>query len=1542
MKKARLLSFLLSLCSIAMAWAQFAPIQGTMYALKVNNTDLYLDIQTLGINEANAGGTTNNISLNAKPCIIYFEEGANGKWKIKNAIGNYVQQASSRNWNVVIGTTPYEWSIQEATTDVYTIARTDGKYINVDAKVAGEPLFCDKNNGMQFTLVKYSSFKDDYHALKSPTGTYLSLTSASGSAASFQKEPTYVHMTPSADAYFIESKENANLFVGSSHNWNVTTDFALWSVSEADANGQVTISRYADPNQRLGHDGNTNAGTGIFTNVGSGCFKWIIEEYSSTPAVKYTLAISAPKGKSVTITYNNKNVEAGQQFDKDFNTDLFTASEISGYTWSIITDNDNHTITLVYTEAPSVDNPEAIVALINRIGGANTAKKFKFVLNPSLNSKHETFAIDRKNGKVLIEGTTLSAITTGIGWYLNHHAHINIAWNSLNEKTATGGAYADLSDLPLPSAREIHTSDAKYRYYLNYCTFGYSMTSWTWNRWQQEIDWMALHGINMPLQIVGLEEVWRKFLTTEKADGTRKYNYTDAEAKAFVAGPAFTAWWGMNNLEGWGGTNADGWGGVQDDAWYVRQSALAQDILTRQRELGIEPVLPGFSGMVPTNFTTKTGVPTDANGGKWAGGFQRPRIIDPTYSGFADIANDYYACLKAVMGESQYYSMDPFHEGGSISSGAYTEAYYAIYEAMEAAKSGSQWVIQQWQWDSNQKRSLHAVPAGRLIVLDLFSDGSPAFNSYNGYAPQEAVFCAIPNFGGRSGLMGRLNNVADNYFTYKAKYASIKGIGTAPEAIEQTPVTYDLIYQLPWMGSKPDVQAWVSQYALSRYGTANATVQAAWELLRQGPLNYGADAIQGPVEDVWAARPNLNAYPASAWGKTLNHAGGTYTKARRQMLIDATYKLLSQEEALSLEPGSIYESNYYYDLVEFGGAVMADYAYDLLLGIRDAKNANGTNDATYKARRDAFLALIADMDVFKGTNLNFRLGKWTQEARDAAAEVKGATTATPDWYEFNNARTLITTWSTPNTNLNDYSYRSWQGLLKDFYLPRWQHFFANDCAGAEYGYFEWNWAHGKQHHVGQTAISTTPLAPGEPGYSYSREPEGNAAIEAAKLLGKYIIPVTMADGTYYAYRYLPNDMSAQVTIIAQAGSRIDLTPYFGTLSGAIVSGDFIQGDATDLSAITIKGDTPDGSHIGTITLTDGTTLTFAVAINPAYCGVYYINYEEGAGRPLFIAYNTDKDNAGNVGYKLIGTGTYTTVHEADKLFTITPSGAGYTLSAQGKYLQSPNTGGWNHLMFSDNKGDAGVYLFEEAAPLGTFKMRSPATGGNIYVNDYDNLVFGNDAASKEQLSTFTAIEATAYPITIPASGATMLCLPFHVVMPQGMYAYDTTSGTPTMDEASGTCTLTLTPIAAPGHTLKSHTPVIIKAPAGQYALPILHKSNDAVGALSGSPLRGTLTERHLVPDAILSRFILSTTDEAALIPIAEAHTANPNSCWLEWPYADHLSEVQHIALRFADATSISPIAVDAASHAIYNVGGQRLSTPHEGINIINGKKIMIK
>ncbi len=162
-------------------------------------------------------------------------------------------------------------------------------------------------------------------------------------------------------------------------------------------------------------------------------------------------------------------------------------------------------------------SPQAVENLLNRIGGAGAADKFVTVLDQSLATDgEEVFIITTQSGKPCIKGSTISAITTGIGWYLNHTAHINLTWNNLTTDLVG-------MTLPLPKGEERHTCTAPYRYYLNYCTFSYSMSTWTWERWQQEIDWMALHGINMPLQIVGLDVLWRNLLVEH-------YGYSKEEA----------------------------------------------------------------------------------------------------------------------------------------------------------------------------------------------------------------------------------------------------------------------------------------------------------------------------------------------------------------------------------------------------------------------------------------------------------------------------------------------------------------------------------------------------------------------------------------------------------------------------------------------------------------------------------------------------------------------------------------------------------------------------------------------------------------------------------------------------------------------------------------------------------------------------------------------------------------------------------------------------------------------------------------------------
>lgn len=789
-------------------------------------------------------------------------------------------------------------------------------------------------------------------------------------------------------------------------------------------------------------------------------------------------------------------------------------------------------------------NPQAVADLLDRVGGQGTAARFETAVDESLaQDGKETFVITSSNGKPCIKGSTLSALTTGIGWYLNHTANVNLSWNNMT--TDLGSV-----SLPVPAGEEKHTTSAQYRYYLNYTAFSYSMSTWTWERWQREIDWMALHGINMPLQIIGLEEVWRKLLTED-------YGYTSAEANDFIGGPSFMAWFGMNNLQGHGGPNPD-W-------WYERQAEMGRKMSARMRELGIEPVLPGFAGMVPSNFTKKTGIAATSQG-NWCG-FVRPYILDATGSKFPEVARKYYARLKEVMGESQYYSIDPFHEGGATPANV-DLAYQNLYKAMDEAKPGSQFVIQSWQWSAAQRKCLDNIPQGKLLVLDLYSDGRPGWTSYKGH---ETVYCTIFNFGGRTGFFGRFNGIINGYFD-ALNTASVKGIGAAPEAIEQTPVMYDLLFELPWIASKPNAAQWMADYATRRYGTDSHEAREAWELLRISALDCKT-ALQGPHEAIVCARPALTVNKVSSWG-------GAEIFYDRSLVAGAAYKLLD---------ANLSGENYSYDLADISRQALTDYSKSLLNGMREADAAGDA--ALFAKRRDAFLQLILDIDRLLSTNSLLTLGNWTERARAMADESAGTTDADRNWLELNNARTIITTWgpqaAAEGGGLRDYSYREWGGMMKDFYYQRWKLWFDNGMKAPSGGWFnwEWNWAH------------TNPGA-------YSSKTVGDTRAVAAELLPKYMsrFYASKVDGGTYCVidRMLAND--ARTTFVDHASPATVYAPLIPGAEIAEIAIDFSKNtryEANELSAgatFAIPADAPMGDRTARITLTDGTTVTYTLRI----------------------------------------------------------------------------------------------------------------------------------------------------------------------------------------------------------------------------------------------------------------------------------------------------------------------------------------------------------
>ena len=94
--------------------------------------------------------------------------------------------------------------------------------------------------------------------------------------------------------------------------------------------------------------------------------------------------------------------------------------------------------------------------------------------------------------------------------------------------------YTRLFSRNFPLANSFLCFSVRFRYYQNVCTFSYSSVWWNWTRWQREIDWMALNGINLPLAFTGQEAIWQRVY--------HKIGLTQQELDTFFGGPAFLAW----------------------------------------------------------------------------------------------------------------------------------------------------------------------------------------------------------------------------------------------------------------------------------------------------------------------------------------------------------------------------------------------------------------------------------------------------------------------------------------------------------------------------------------------------------------------------------------------------------------------------------------------------------------------------------------------------------------------------------------------------------------------------------------------------------------------------------------------------------------------------------------------------------------------------------------------------------------------------------------------------------------------------------------
>ncbi|MFO1531803.1 MAG: alpha-N-acetylglucosaminidase, partial [Kiritimatiellia bacterium] len=423
--------------------------------------------------------------------------------------------------------------------------------------------------------------------------------------------------------------------------------------------------------------------------------------------------------------------------------------------------------------APFAEDPGlAAGGLIRRIAPGH-ADQFLVETIPAEDGR-DVFEIESRDGKVVLRGNSPLSVAVGLNWYLKYTCRCSVSMN---------GRQLNLpARLPAVGEKIRRAGWAPSRYFLNYCTFSYSMAWWDWAQWEEFIDWMALNGINQPLAVTGQEAVWQ-------AVG-RRFGMTEGEIDAFLAGPPYLPFQWMGCL--------DGHGGPLPKDWIPRHVELEKRILARERALGMTPVLQGFTGHTPEAILKKF-PGAKAQRIRWIE--FNTYMLDPQDPLFRQLGTAFIEEQTRLFGTDHLYAADSFIEMTPPSGDpAYLAATAkAILGGMTRTDPEAVWVLQGWIfinqaafWTPERTRAFFdAVPAERMLVLDLNCEERPTWSRTRGFYGKPWVWSFLYNYGNRPilGSLGPLDRFNDLEGVRRhPDGANVRGVGLMMEGFAHSPL----------------------------------------------------------------------------------------------------------------------------------------------------------------------------------------------------------------------------------------------------------------------------------------------------------------------------------------------------------------------------------------------------------------------------------------------------------------------------------------------------------------------------------------------------------------------------------------------------------------------------------------------------------------------------------------------------------------------------------------------------------------------------------
>lgn len=595
----------------------------------------------------------------------------------------------------------------------------------------------------------------------------------------------------------------------------------------------------------------------------------------------------------------------------------------------------------------------------------------------------DTYQVFDEDKKIVICGNNKIAMAMGYYKYLHDCCNVMLV----------SGDYdiSYIKSAPLPEKKITCTVRQKIRMAMTSQRFAAEADGWGFDRWEKEIDFMAMNGINTPLALTGSDSVLFKMLT-----GMRIKPETVA---SFISGSCY--WY--RQLAG----NLFGFLPINYADYFDKKIAVGKRVTEREKELDMMPVHQGILLTAPFSFRKHYPKSDFIKLPQW-NGFPPAMTISADDYGYFRIFNKMFLeKQKELLGETHNYIFDPLTDVDTSGYNSFIETVGDDFrELLDEIDSEGIWFV--------RSDSLPEIKCKieKTVIID---ENGTDYDKRGGFAGNDFVLGFRGNLNGRTVLCGDMESLCENPFlAAKEKYENAVGTGLFFDSDDENPYFYSLAARMITSDKRADLKHFMHDYSKCRYGTEGY----GDDLYKLAKLCYGKGSNLNQASAL-CARPCTK----------INHTAPFDTFERPY---DNKDLLAFVKETLANDAKK--NDKYRRDMAGVLRQVLSNTLRPLHIQATGCFMNKMISE--YEKTSNAFLEICEDIDRLLRTVPENNLYYHLESARQL-----GDTKELRQNLEINFLMYHTIYGPVKNSKLFDTNWREWGGMVGHFYANRWYKYF---------------------------------------------------------------------------------------------------------------------------------------------------------------------------------------------------------------------------------------------------------------------------------------------------------------------------------------------------------------------------------------------------------------------------------------------------------------------------------------------------------------------